>query len=431
MSRLLDALKQLQQDAASLTHDEPPLEERPHSKTTTATVVSPSKPAPTDAERLHQLTAETEEHLETIRQFQALRESLDRAEAQNNAQAERLAKLEAILSNQSATHSDQLDSIQEEIRRREQSHREFQSALRQEFERLHAELTQRPPEPEQRPDSAVSSPIPPDLVDMLRELVRTGNAATPEKIEQPAPLPTSNAVPTTVPVPEESALPENPTAAQLPLTEAETAGLANLEHPAHRHTFGELANRIKDDLAEHDPEAAGAILLSGIGEPEIIAQAALRLALLWQQRGEEVLLIDGNCRGKSLSHLLGIERRPGLLEVAQRQVDWPQTLLRLHQVPVHVIPAGSGNWTLTASSAQRRRLAELVEDLSRWWSMILIVAEDYDAESTPLYGSVVSAGYLEVGLGRTTDEQLTAAMRAFELHVMGHLGIIVSNASID
>jgi len=431
MSRLLDALKQLQQDAASSPMDKPLREERPPSTTTPATLVDPSEPYATDAERLHQLTAETEEHLETVRQFQALRESLDRAEVQNNAQAERLAKLEAILSNQSATHSDQLDSIQEEIRRREHSHREFQSALRQEFEKLHAELTQRPPEPEQRLESPVSSPIPPDLVDMLRELVRTGNTPASEKIEQPPPLPKNNAVPTNVAVQVESDPPENRTAPQLPLTEAETTGLADLEHPAHRHTFGELANRIKDDLAEHDPDAAGAILLSGIGQPEIIAQAALRLAQLWQQRGEEVLLIDGNCRAKSLSHLLGIERRPGLLEVAQRQVDWPQTLLRLHQVPVHVIPAGSGNWTLTASSAQRRRMAELVEDLSRWWSVILIVAEDYDAESTPLYGSVVSAGYLEVGLGRTTDEQLSAAMRAFELHVMGHLGIIVSNAPID
>lgn len=425
MSRLLDALKQLQQDAASSYRDESPQEERPHSPSTTATEIGPSEPSATDAERLHRLTAETQEHLETIRQFQALRESLDRAEAQNNAQAERLAKLEAILSNQSASHSDQLDSIQEEIRRRELSHRDFQSALRQEFEKLHAELTQRPPESEQRPDTAASPPLPPDLVDMLRELVRAGNAPPQEKI-----VPTVVVPPIAATI-QEAPLPENPSSLELPLNEAETAALADLEQPAHRHTFGELASRIKDDLAEHDPEAAGAILLSGIGQPQIIAQAALRLALLWQQRGEEVLLIDGNCREKSLSHLLRIERRPGLLELSQRQLDWPETLLRLHQVPVHVIPAGSGNRTLTASSAQRRRMAELVENLSRWWSIILIVAEDYDAESTSLYGSVVSAGYLEVGLGRTTDEQLTAAARAYELHVMGHLGIIVSNAPID
>ncbi|MEX0792135.1 MAG: hypothetical protein WD045_03310 [Pirellulaceae bacterium] len=425
MSRLLDALKQLQQEADSATQHEPPREENPsHPPAATAmvTAVAPSEEAPlvadlSDADRLHQLTVETEGHLETIRQFQALRESLDRAEAQNHDQAQRLAKLESILSNQSASHSDQLDNIQEEIRRREQSHREFQSALRQEFEKLHAELTQRPSEPTPPVEAvAESSPLPPDLIDLLRELVRTGNPAPPPaQIERP-----------TEPVAQETTA-----ATQLPFTEAESTSLADLEHPAHRHTFGELASRIKDDLAEHDPEAAGAILLSGIGQPEIVAQAALRLALLWQQRGEEVLLIDGNCRGKSLSHLLGIDRRPGLLEVAQRQIDWPQTLHRLHQVPVHVLPAGSGNWTLTASSAHRRRLAELVEDLSRWWSLILIVAEDYDADSTPLYGSVVSAGYLEVGLGRTTDEQLSAAMRAYELHVMGHLGIIVSNASID
>jgi receptor protein-tyrosine kinase len=153
--------------------------------------------------------------------------------------------------------------------------------------------------------------------------------------------------------------------------------------------------------------------LPGEGKTFIALNLALSLAM---ERDSTVLLVDADTTRRSLSQLIGIDARPGLLDLLSGELDLEPALLSTNVDRLTLLPAGARRRHATELLASES-MVQLVESLTaRYKDRILI----FDAP--PLLGApepAVLASHMGqiivvVEADKTTQKTLKAALTAIE-----------------
>lgn len=143
-----------------------------------------------------------------------------------------------------------------------------------------------------------------------------------------------------------------------------------------------LIQACQGKLAAPVPNANRLMITSSVpGEGK--SYVALNLALsIAMERDSTVLLVDADTTRRSLSRLLGLGSRPGLLDVLSRdQVALPDVLVRTNLPRLTLLPAGEARRHATELLASAA-MEDLIEELaSRYTDRILIF------DTPPLLGA--------------------------------------------
>jgi len=154
-----------------------------------------------------------------------------------------------------------------------------------------------------------------------------------------------------------------------------------------------LLARIKGDQS---PRFGNVIVvasaLPGEGKTFTTVNLALSLAL---ERGREVLLVDGDVAKPHITHLFGLDKEPGLLDLAgSADLSFEASIVRTDHPSLYVLPAGTGNLQATEILRSERTSSLLATLASEQGRIVLIDSPPLLATSeagvlTSLAGQVV------------------------------------------
>ncbi len=165
---------------------------------------------------------------------------------------------------------------------------------------------------------------------------------------------------------------------------------------------------------------------SGEGKTTILANLGVAAA----QRGQRVLLIDGDLRGARLHELFELDNRFGLsnlLRSSRRQGEMLDTLVRSTKQPnLFVLPAGSITTTIPKLLSSKR-WAELLEALERQFDLILIDSPPGLAVADARQLARAASGVLfVVRAGSTDTDSADALNRRFAVDGATVLGAVLN-----
>ena len=156
----------------------------------------------------------------------------------------------------------------------------------------------------------------------------------------------------------------------------------------------------------------------------VAANLACTLASEAQQR---TLVLEGDLRSPSLSHLFGLGKKPGLSELLEDGRSLTTSIYHLEGPNVWILPAGSapGN---ALELLQSGRLATLMDQLSVLFDWIVIDSPPVlPLADTSVWMRVVDGVLLTTRQGTTEKRQLQRGLEAVESKKL--IGALVNNST--
>jgi Mrp family chromosome partitioning ATPase len=176
------------------------------------------------------------------------------------------------------------------------------------------------------------------------------------------------------------------------------------------------------------PPSSSLLMLTVCGESSLIAAIiAANLGALAAEEARNVIVIDTDSRSSPVSSALRLPARPGLRDIVDAQVAWPEATQHAtigRDRVIDVVPSGSG-----PSLADAARIADLLRRdaarMARHYDTVLIVASEEVAFSglpgaLPMHDVIYCAR-----LGITRHENLKRAIQSIRLAGGNPLGIVL------
>jgi capsular exopolysaccharide synthesis family protein len=141
----------------------------------------------------------------------------------------------------------------------------------------------------------------------------------------------------------------------------------------------------------------------------VAANLACTLALRTQQK---VLLLEGDVRRPTQSEVFGIGRQPGICEWLRGSQTLQQSIYRLEDPGVWILPAGSAS-SNSLELLQSGRLSAMMEQLTAWFDWIIIDSPPVlPLADTSVWTNLADGILLVTRQGTTQKKQLQRGLEA-------------------
>jgi capsular exopolysaccharide synthesis family protein len=151
------------------------------------------------------------------------------------------------------------------------------------------------------------------------------------------------------------------------------------------------------------------ILLTSASPSEGKSTVAAHLAATHAGQGKRTLLIDGDLRRPSVHRLYQVPNSVGLSNVLLQQISWRDALVQMPEpVGLDILPAGPS--TRRASDLIGTGLAELVEEASREYDLVVLDAPPLLGFAEPLQMASVVDGVIIVARAGNTSRTALASV---------------------
>jgi len=145
------------------------------------------------------------------------------------------------------------------------------------------------------------------------------------------------------------------------------------------------------------------------GKSMVAATLACTLALRTQQK---VLLLEGDVRRPTQSEVFGIGRQPGICEWLRGSQTLQQSIYRLEDPGVWILPAGSAS-SNSLELLQSGRLSAMMEQLTAWFDWIIIDSPPVlPLADTSVWTNLADGILLVTRQGTTQKKQLQRGLEA-------------------
>jgi capsular exopolysaccharide synthesis family protein len=140
----------------------------------------------------------------------------------------------------------------------------------------------------------------------------------------------------------------------------------------------------------------------------------------------KVLLIEGDLRRPSLSHMFGIHKQRGIFEWLREGRDPTANIYRLKEANLWILPAGDAS-TNPIELLQSQRLPDLMDRIAPWFDWIIIDSPPVlPLADTSVWIRVADGVLLVTRQGTTEKQQLTKGLEALETDKL--IGAIVNGS---
>jgi exopolysaccharide/PEP-CTERM locus tyrosine autokinase len=256
------------------------------------------------------------------------------------------------------------------------------------------------------PEPVAPAPVHADP-DPAPERVAARTATTVERLQERAPAAEPTAVATAPPWPVDYGRLK-----QLGILPAGNDAAARLANELRRAKRPLLDNT--NGKRPNPPPRADRIGVTSAVPGEGKTFMALNLAMsLAHEPDFEVLLVDGDVPKSDVTHILGLQDRPGLMDVLGNVRMHPETVVVRTDIPnLSVIPVGKPH-PLTAELFGSQRMAFVLEQLTSVRRRRLVVFDSSPLLATPeapILAAHMGQIVMVVGAGRTSREEVKAAL---------------------
>lgn len=184
-------------------------------------------------------------------------------------------------------------------------------------------------------------------------------------------------------------------------TPAKSAEPVDQAHTNYEEAIRTLRNSIL--LTDFDRQLRS-VLLTSASPSEGKSTVAVHLAVTHAGQNKRTLLIDGDLRRPSVHRFFQIPNSVGLSNVLLQQISWRDALVRLHtQFGLDVLPAGPS--TRRASDLMGRGLAELIEEASKDYDLVVLDAPPLLGFSEPMQMATAVDGVIIVARAGDTSRK--------------------------
>ncbi|MDP9112528.1 MAG: polysaccharide biosynthesis tyrosine autokinase, partial [Acidobacteriota bacterium] len=168
------------------------------------------------------------------------------------------------------------------------------------------------------------------------------------------------------------------------------------------------------------------ILLTSASPSEGKSTVAAHLAAIHAGQGKRTLLIDGDLRRPSLHRLYQVPNSVGLSNYLLQQISWRDALIQMPEpVGLDILPAGPS--TRRASDLIGTGLAELVEEASREYDLVVLDAPPLLGFAEPLQMASVVDGVIVVARAGDTSRTALGSVIATLARLRANLVGVVLN----
>ncbi len=184
-----------------------------------------------------------------------------------------------------------------------------------------------------------------------------------------------------------------------------------LPSDAHTCAFGELAQSL---AARFSAEQAVTLMFTSPGDGQGTLEVLLPVAaVLAEQTGQEVLLLDADFRRAALAGRLGTVAATGLADILMGTTAWQSTVRRTAVPHLSLLPGGRFP-VLGGGPPQRLNLQPLLEELGRQYAWVLVNAPSLAHRETAPVAADCSGTLLVVRLGHTVRRAVGESVLAIE-----------------
>lgn len=157
---------------------------------------------------------------------------------------------------------------------------------------------------------------------------------------------------------------------------------------------------------------------------------ASNLAVAYAQRGQRVLLIDGDLRKPTIAQIFNVSNRTGLSLVVSDQTNWQEAVQETSVEHLFILPSGPipPNPSELLSS---QKMKQLMGELKEQFDVIIIDTPPVLAVSDSLILSSLSDGVLMVVLaGKTKRNQILKAKASLEYVNANLIGVVLNSMKL-
>jgi len=159
------------------------------------------------------------------------------------------------------------------------------------------------------------------------------------------------------------------------------------------------------------------------GKSMISANLACALAYASDAR---ILLVDGDLRRPSLSHMFGIEKQLGIYEWLREDRDLVPNICRLEDAGIWILPAGQAS-SNPIELLQSQRLPALLDRIAAWFDWVIIDSPPVlPLADTSVWTRLADGVLLVTRQGTTEKQQLKRGLEAIEPNKL--IGAIVNGS---
>lgn len=156
--------------------------------------------------------------------------------------------------------------------------------------------------------------------------------------------------------------------------------------------------------------------------------SAANLAVSFAQRGEQVLLVDGNVRNPVLNQVFGIKQWPGLSDGLATGIDFDEIVYPTSIEGLAVIPGGSP-MPGTADLLDSRAMEELLERAKAKYTVILIDSPAVlDTPDAIALAGRCDGAVLVLRSGKTQQKKAIEAKRLLDFGKVNLLGTVLNRS---
>jgi capsular exopolysaccharide synthesis family protein len=168
------------------------------------------------------------------------------------------------------------------------------------------------------------------------------------------------------------------------------------------------------------------VLLTSASPSEGKSTVAAHLAATHAGQHKRTLLIDGDLRRPSVHRLYQVPNSVGLSNVLMQQISWRDAVIRMDELPgLDVLPAGPS--TRRASDLIGMGLAELIEEASREYDLVVLDAPPLLGFAEPLQMATVVDGVIVVArAGDTSRKALSSVVTTLTRLRANLVGVVLN-----
>lgn len=201
----------------------------------------------------------------------------------------------------------------------------------------------------------------------------------------------------------ESAVTETPNGALVPVKGGER-GYSALS------TYEEAIRTLRNSILLTDfDRRLRSVLMTSASPSEGKSTVAAHLAATHAEQGKRTLLIDGDLRRPSAHRLFQVPNSVGLANVLLQQISWRDAIINMSEPKgLDVLPAGPS--TRRASDLIGTAMAELIEEASREYDLVLVDAPPLLGFAEPLQMASIVDGVIVVARAGDTSRTALASV---------------------
>ncbi len=141
---------------------------------------------------------------------------------------------------------------------------------------------------------------------------------------------------------------------------------------------------------------------------------------------ERVLLVDGDLRRPSLSHMFGIQKQSGVYEWLREERDLIPNICRLEEAGIWILPAGDAS-SNPIELLQSQRLPAMLDQVATLFDWIIIDSPPVlPLADTSVWMRLTDGILLVTRQGTTEKQQLAKGLEALESNKL--IGAIVNGS---